>query len=66
MMSPTVPYTVILQSDSTGSVSSMLLEASCNTEAARLMATKVAPKGSHVVALVRGQHPVLPGLPVNV
>jgi hypothetical protein len=66
MTTPTVPYTVILQSDSTGSVSSMLLEASPNAQAARLMATKAAPIGSHVVALVRGQHPVLPGIPVNV
>ena len=62
-MTITVPYTVILQSDSTGSVSSMLLEASPNTASARSMATKAAPKGMHVMALVRGQHPVIIGAP---
>ena len=62
-MTVTVPYTVILQNDSTGSVSTMLLEASPNTASARSMATKAAPKGMYVVALVRGQHPVILGAP---
>jgi hypothetical protein len=62
-MSITVPYTVILQSVSTGSVSTMLMEASPNTPAAQARANTVAPQGTHVVALVKGNHPVIPGVP---
>ncbi len=62
-MNITVPYTVILQSSDTGSVSTMLMEASPNTNAARTRATTVAPKGTHVVALVKGTHPIIPGTP---
>ncbi len=65
-MSITVPYTVILQRSDTGSVSTMLMEASPNTPAARERANTVAPKGTHVVALVRGNHPVIPGVPTSV
>ena len=65
-MSFTVPYTVILQNDSTGNVSTMLMEASPDTPSARIEATKVAPAGHHVVALVKGMHPVIPGIPTSV
>ena len=65
-MNITVPYTVILQSSDTGSVSAMLIEASPNTISARDRATTVAPKGHHVVALVKGSHPIIKGAPVNV
>ena len=65
-MSFTVPYTVILQDDVTGNVSTMLMEASPDTPSAQREATKAAPKGHHVVALVKGMHPVIPGVPTNV
>ncbi len=65
-MNVTVPYTVILQSSDTGSVSTMLIEASPNTISARDRATKVAPKGTHVVALVKGSHPIIKGVPTSV
>ncbi len=65
-MNVTVPYTVILQSSETGSVSTMLIEASPNTISARDRATKVAPKGTHVVALVKGSHPIIKGAPTSV
>lgn len=65
-MNVTVPYTVILQSNDTGSVSTMLIEASPNTISARDRATKVAPKGTHVVALVKGSHPIIKGVPTSV
>lgn len=62
----TVPYTVILQNDDTGNVSTMLIEAPPDTPEAQANATKAAPKGHHVVALVRGMHPVIPGVPTSV
>ena len=62
----TVPYTVILQSVATGSVSTMLMEASPNTISARERATKVAPEGTHVVALLKGNHPIIKGAPTVV
>ncbi len=61
-----VPYTVILQDDSTGSVSSEVVNAPLDTPEAQRYITTVCPKGKHVVALVKGEHPVIPGIPTNV
>ena len=58
-----VPYTVIMEDDSTGSVSSEVMNAHKDTVAARRYVTMEAPKGKHVVAMVRGLHPVIHGLP---
>ena len=58
-----VPYTVIMQDDSTGSVSSEVMDAPQDTVAARRYVTMEVPEGKHIVALVRGQHPVITGLP---
>ena len=58
-----VPYTVIMQDDETGSVHSMLMEASSDTAIARTMAIKVTPGGHALVALIKGVHPIIPGLP---
>ena len=60
-----VPYTVILQDDVSGSVSSKVYKAPVNTPDAQRYVTMVCPKGMHVVALVRGEHPIIPGLPVS-
>ena len=63
MMEYAVPYTVIIQDVSTGSVSSMLLHGPRDTLAVQLLANKACEPESHVVAIIRGMHPVLPGLP---
>lgn len=60
-----VPYTVIIQDDQTGSISSEVWRAPVGTSDAQRYVTTTCPKGKHVVALVRGDHPVIPGLPVN-
>lgn len=58
-----VPYTVIMEDEGTGSVSSEVMNAPQDTVAARRHVTTEAPKGKHVVALVRGVHPVIHGIP---
>ena len=60
-----VPYTVIFQDDTTGSVSSEVTPAPVDTLAAQEYVTKACPEGKHVVALLRGVHSVIPGVPVN-
>ena len=64
-MNITVPYTVILQSEASGSVSTMLIEASPDTPEARDRANTLAPKGHHVLALVKGCHPIIKGAPCH-
>jgi len=58
-----VPYTIILEDAETGSVSSEVMNAPQDTVAARRYATMESHKGKHVVAMVRGLHPVIIGLP---
>jgi len=60
-----VPYTVILQDDHTGSVSSEVVNAPNDTPEAQRYVTSRCPKGMHVVALVKGEHPVVPGIPTS-
>ncbi len=60
-----VPYTVIFQDDNTGSVSSEVTPAPVDSYAAQEYITKACPKGKHVVALLRGVHSVIPGVPVS-
>jgi hypothetical protein len=61
-----VPYTVILQDTTTGSMSSRVMSAPCDSqEAIRYIHTMVT-KEHHVMALVKGNHPVIPGLPTHV
>ena len=61
-----VPYTVILQDDTTGSVSSEVINAPNDTLEAQRYVTSRCQEGMHVVALVKGEHPVVPGIPTNV
>ncbi len=58
-----VPYTVIMQDDKTGSVHSMLMEAPNDSSYARRMAIKATPRGHALIALIKGVHPIIPGLP---
>jgi hypothetical protein len=58
-----VPYTVIMEDEGTGSVSSEVMHAPQDTVAARRYVTMEAPEGKHVVAMVRGLCPVIHGLP---
>lgn len=60
-----VPYTVIMQDIVTGSVSSEVIHAPLDTPEAQRFVTLTCPKEKHVVALVKGEHPVIPGIPTN-
>tara|TARA_B100001029_G_scaffold133203_1_gene112098 strand:- start:193 stop:390 length:198 start_codon:yes stop_codon:yes gene_type:complete len=58
-----VPYTLIMQDDSTGNVHSMLMDAPIDTNYARRMAIKAMLPGHSLVAMVKGIHPIIPGVP---
>ena len=58
-----VPYTVILQDMFTGSVSSKVIDAPMDTKRAQRYITTSYAEAAHVVALVRGNHPVITGTP---
>lgn len=54
-----------MQDDSTGSVHSMLMEAPTDTNYARRMAIKAMLPGHTLVAMVKGMHPIIPGIPTS-
>lgn len=62
-MNMLVPYTIIIQDSRTGSVSSRHMDAPQDTQAAKLWVTTKCETNEHVVALVRGNHPVIIGSP---
>lgn len=62
-MNTMVPYTVILQDVKTGSVSTKVLQAPQDTKSAKEYVTWHCGGASHVVALVKGNHPVIIGTP---
>ena len=58
-----VPYTIIMQDDTTGSVHTMLMDAPQDTSYARRMAIKAMLPGHTLVAMLKGEHPIIPGVP---
>lgn len=62
-MNMMVPYTVILQDNTTGSVSSRVMDAPQDAKRAKEYVTWHLSGTSHVVALVKGNHPVIHGSP---
>lgn len=62
-MNTMVPYTIILQDIKTGSVSSRVMQAPQDTKSAKEYVTWHCGGSSHIVALVKGNHPVIHGSP---
>ena len=58
-----VPYTIILQNTTTGSVSSKVIQAPQDAKRAQRYVTTNHTEAAHVVALVKGTHPVIHGMP---
>jgi hypothetical protein len=58
-----VPYTIILQDVVTGSVSSKVIQAPQDTRRAYRYVSTALAEEAHVVALVKGEHPVIIGSP---
>lgn len=58
-----VPYTIILQDNETGSVSSKVIQAPQDAKRAQRYVTTNHAEAAHVVALVKGNHPVIHGMP---
>jgi len=65
-MSSLVPWTVILQDAVTGSMSSRCLDAPTDSSSAVRYIHTVVEEGQQVMALVKGNHPVIPGIPTHV
>ena len=60
-----VPYTVIMEDEGTGSVCTRVVHAPLDTSEAQRFVTMACPEGMHVMALVKGAHPVIPGIPTS-
>ena len=58
-----VPYTVIKQHSVTGSVSSEVIDAPQDTQRAKTYINRLLPPPDHVVAFIKGTHPVIIGAP---
>lgn len=65
-MNMLVPYTIIIQDSQTGSVSSRHMDAPQDTREAQRWVNTKCEATEHVVALVRGSHPVIIGTPCAV
>lgn len=62
-MNVLIPYTIIMQDVTTGSVSSKVIHGPVDSQDALRYVTATTAEAVHVVALVRGNHPVILGLP---
>ena len=62
-MNTMVPYTIILQDIKTGSVSSRVMQAPQDAKSEKEYVTWHCGGSSHIVALVKGNHPVITGSP---